>query len=85
MILVSTMIGNREWVHTPREMFDQYREVLLEFSGEGIAVADLTSVWGCLLQRKHDYDLTGNGLNHPNDCGNRLYSQVILSLLIPVQ
>ncbi len=85
VILVSTMIGNREWVHTPREMFDQYREVLLEFPGEGIAVADLTSVWGCLLQRKHDYDLTGNGLNHPNDCGNRLYSQVILSLLIPVQ
>jgi len=85
VILVTTMIGNREWIHTPREMFDKYREILLQFEAPGIAVADVTSVWAVMLQHKHDYDLTGNGLNHPNDCGFRLYTQTILSLLIPQQ
>lgn len=80
VILVTTMIGNKEWVHTPRDMFDKYREVLLGFEGPGIAVADVTSVWGVMLEHKHDYDLTGNGLNHPNDFGFRLYAQTILSL-----
>jgi hypothetical protein len=26
-------------------------------------------------------DLTGNGLNHPNDFGHRLYAQAILEYL----
>ena len=34
-----------------------------------------------LLARKSDFDLTGNGLNHPNDFGHRLYAQMILALL----
>lgn len=85
VILVSTMIGNQEWVHTPREMFDKYRDVLAEFQREGVALADVTAVWDVMLTEKHDYDLTGNGLNHPNDCGNRLYAQTILSLLVPVE
>ena len=28
------------------------------------------------------FDLTGNGLNHPNDYGHRLYAQGVLSLLL---
>jgi len=28
--------------------------------------------------RKTHHDLTGNGINHPNDFGHRLYAQVIL-------
>ena len=31
---------------------------------------------------KRDLDLTGNGLNHPNDFGHRLYAQAIVSVLI---
>jgi len=33
-----------------------------------------------MLEHKHDFDLTGNGLNHPNDFGHRLYAQTLLSL-----
>ncbi len=40
-------------------------------SGDGIAMADVTEVWNRMLQRKLDLDLTGNGLNHPNDFGHR--------------
>jgi hypothetical protein len=28
------------------------------------------------------FDLTGNGLNHPNDHGHRLYAQGILEALV---
>ena len=82
IILVASMLGNSEWVHTPREMFAQYRDALGSLTGPGIALADVTAVWDTMLKSKHDYDLIGNGLNHPNDFGHRLYAQTILSLLI---
>lgn len=82
VILVSTMVGNSEWVHTPREMFEPYRDELKKRVRKGVALADVTSIWLALLKHKHDLDLTGNGLNHPNDFGHRLYAQAILSLLL---
>jgi len=83
IILVATMLGHSEWVHTPREMFGRYRDELRSLVAPGVALVDLTEVWTWLLQNKHDFDLTGNGLNHPNDFGHRLYAQAILSLLKP--
>lgn len=82
LILVAPMLGHVEWVHTPRNMFFLYRDELQQRCGPGIVLADLTDLWHELLQQKHDLDLTGNGLNHPNDYGHRLYAQVILSLLV---
>jgi|SRR5215831_18703072 len=41
------------------------------------------TVWQTLLQRKTFYDITGNGVNHPNDFSHMLYAQTILGLLIP--
>ncbi len=83
IILVAPMLGNAEWVHTPRDMFASYRDVLAGLTGPGVVLADLTAVWEVLLQHKHDLDLIGNGLNHPNDCGHRLYAQSILRWLVP--
>lgn len=82
VILVSPMLGNENWVHTPREMFPQYRDALASFEAPGIALADLTDVWQVLLAVKRDVDLTGNGVNHPNDFGHRLYAEAILALLV---
>ena len=62
-------------------MFSKYRDELKKLAGEGVALADVTAVWEMMLKNKHDLDLTGNGLNHPNDFGHRLYAQVILSIL----
>ena len=45
-------------------------------------MADLTAVWQELLRRKRHADLTGNGVNHPNDYGHRVYAQVLLALLV---
>jgi hypothetical protein len=48
----------------------------------GIALADMTSVHQELLRTKAYVDMTGNGLNHPNDFLTRWYAQVIGSLLV---
>jgi lysophospholipase L1-like esterase len=82
VILVAPMLGHGEWTATPREMFPTYRDELKKLAGEGVALADVTAVWELMLKNKHDLDLTGNGLNHPNDFGHRLYAQAVLPVLI---
>lgn len=81
VILVASMLGNPDWIHTPPKRFAEYRDILAAFTRDGIALADMTAVWQELLKRKRFTDLTGNGVNHPNDFGHRLYAQVILGLL----
>lgn len=80
-ILVASMLGNAEWAHTPNEQFPLYRDALTQLCGDGVILADMTALWTDLLKEKKFHDLTGNGVNHPNDFGHRLYAQVILSLL----
>ena len=82
-VLVAPMLGNRDWTALKQELFPQYRDALAELCGHGAALADLTSLWTEFLQRKKDWDLTGNGVNHPNDFGHRIYAQVLSALLIP--
>jgi acyl-CoA thioesterase I len=81
-VIVSPMLPNPE--ADPRVMprFPAYRDALAQLSGRGVVLADLTTLWTQLLARKAYYDVTGNGLNHPNDFGHRLYAQVILALLV---
>ena len=82
IILVATMLGNDEWIHTPREMFNRYRDELKSLVSPGVALVDMTAVWEEQLRAKEMFDLTGNGLNHPNDFGHRLYAQGVLALLL---
>ncbi|MCA9124414.1 MAG: SGNH/GDSL hydrolase family protein [Planctomycetaceae bacterium] len=82
-ILVASMLGNRDWIRLKHEVFPQYRDALADLCEPGIALADLTSMWSEFLKRKRDWDLTGNGVNHPNDFGHRVYAQVLSTLLVP--
>lgn len=81
-ILVAPMIGNRDWPSTPLDQFALYRDQLASLAGTNVAMVDMTAIWKGLLQRKTFFDVTGNGLNHPNDFGHRLYAQALLSLLM---
>ena len=81
-VLIATMLGNKDWITLKHELFPQYRDALQELCGAGIALADMTLVWEELLKHKKDWDMTGNGVNHPNDFGHRLYCQVLSALLI---
>jgi acyl-CoA thioesterase-1 len=82
-VLVATMLGNRDWVTLKQELFPQYRDALARLCEPGIALADVTSVWAGFLEAKQDWDQTGNGVNHPNDFGHRVYAQVLAGLLVP--
>lgn len=84
-ILIATMLGNRDWVTLKHELFPQYRTALEELTEPGIALADMTSIWTEMFNRKQDWDLTGNGVNHPNDFGHRVYAQVLSTLLVSPQ
>ncbi len=83
-VLVAPMLGNRDWTRLRHEVFPQYRDALAQLVSPGVALADLTTVWGKFLTLKKDWDLTGNGVNHPNDFGHRVYAQVITTLLDPM-
>jgi lysophospholipase L1-like esterase len=80
-VLVSPMLPNPEWHYPVMERFAEYRQALGALRGPGVAFADVTDIWTELLVRKSVYDLTGNGVNHPNDFGHRVYADVILAQL----
>ncbi len=82
-ILVASMLGNPNWTRLQHELFPRYRDALAELCEPGIALADMTSLWTEFFKRKQNQDLTGNGVNHPNDFGHRVYAQVLSTLLIP--
>ena len=79
-ILVATMTGNPDLAHFQVSRFEQYRDTLKALQGPGVAVADMTTMWIDLLKHKTFADLTGNGVNHPNDFGHAVYASVIEAL-----
>ncbi|MGO8752115.1 MAG: SGNH/GDSL hydrolase family protein [Thermoguttaceae bacterium] len=81
-ILVATMLGNKDWTVLRQELFPRYRDALAKLCRPGIVMADLTTLWAELLKHKPYWDLTGNGVNHPNDFGHRIYAQALSALLI---
>lgn len=81
-ILIASMLGNRDWIALHHDVFPQYRDALEAMCGPGIVMANMTDVWAEVLHHKEYWDITGNGVNHPNDFGHRLYAQVLSALLI---
>ncbi len=81
-LVVTSSVANPEWSWSPATQFPPYRDAAKAVAGPGVAVADVTEVWLEILARKRYQDLAGNGINHPNDYGHRLYAQTILALLV---
>lgn len=81
VILAASTLGNPEWIYAPTEKFLIFRDALRLLCGPGVVLADLTSLWAGLLTVKSYHDLTGNGVNHPNDFGHRIHAQFLLDLL----
>lgn len=81
-ILVASMLPNADCYWANPQALLEYRDTLRRLAREDVAVADLTSVWEEMLKTKSYLDITGNGVNHPNDFGHRLYADVVSALLI---
>jgi len=80
-VLVATMLGNPEWIHAAPDLYPAYRDELATLVGPSVALADLTSFWTWMITRKKWIDLTGNGVNHPNDFGMRVYADVVTATI----
>lgn len=80
-ILVASSLPNPAWQSQRAGALHRFEVDLQALSGPGIAFADLTAVWAELLKHKNYLDITGNGVNHPNDFGHRVYAQFVLALL----
>lgn len=84
VVLVTSMTGHPLWKPTipgPDAAFAAAMREFVAASEAGIALADVQKVWKMLLKRKDFYDLSGNGVNHPNDYGHRVYASVLAQLL----
>jgi acyl-CoA thioesterase-1 len=79
-IIVSSMAGNPDLEGFSVQHFVEYRDALKTLAGRGVAVADVTSVWMDMVKRKTFSSMTGNGVNHPNDLGHRVYANVLEAL-----
>ncbi len=80
-VLVGSSLPNPDWQARRNKRLLSYESGLKKMSGPGIAFADVTAVWTELLKHKNYLELTGNGINHPNDFGHRLYAQTLVALL----
>ena len=80
-IIVTSMTANPEWKFATPKLYPLYASNLEKLARDKIAVANVTTIWGQLLTRKSVLDYSGNGLNHPNDFGHRIYADVILETI----
>ena len=81
-LLISPMLGNPDWSNTPWPLAFAYLKALRELETQGVVVADLTSLWRDMLKTKSYVSQTGNGVNHPNDFGHRIYAKYLLEMFI---
>jgi acyl-CoA thioesterase I len=81
-LLVSSMLPTPGCTWVVPERFAEYGAALAEMTGEGVDLADVTGLWTALVARKDPHDLSGNGLNHPNDFGHRVYAHAIVDRLV---
>ena len=80
-IVISPMTANSEWSYSAPDLYPAYTEQLATLTEEGRALADVFHTWTSVLERKDYLSLSGNGLNHPNDFGHRLYAETILAVI----
>lgn len=73
-VRLASMLPNSKWAVPNLNRCAAYQKVLRERYGPGVVLAGLTAIWAELLRRKSFHDLTGNGVNHPNDFGHRLHA-----------
>ncbi|MHA1731362.1 MAG: SGNH/GDSL hydrolase family protein [Promethearchaeota archaeon] len=84
VVVLTPMLPNPLWNGSRPDLIRSYSMVTREIARchhPWVLFADLTRVWDWILQRKNFYDLTGNGINHPNDFGHRMYADILDALL----
>ena len=80
------MRGNPDWKYTPLLHSILLRDAVRQYADNAppdTAAVDVFQLWEFMLHGKRFHDLTGNGVNHPNDFGHRIYAAALLNFLAP--
>lgn len=80
-LLVSGMTPNPQWSVSYPEHREAIHQSLQSLAGPGVGLADVYTTWTELAWRKGFLSLTGNGVNHPNDFGHRIYADCLMAAL----
>ncbi|AHF88980.1 lipolytic protein G-D-S-L family [Opitutaceae bacterium TAV5] len=80
--VVSGMNANPDWHLAHPEFHQAYHEHLKKLADARIAFCDVFTPWNHLVARKGFLSVTGNGVNHPNDYGHRLYADILIRSLL---
>ena len=83
VLFVSSISANPEWncIHPGKD--EEFASGLRQWCRRGkIALADVNSLWHRVLGHRAYLNMTGNGVNHPNDFGHRLYASVLSHLFL---
>lgn len=84
IVFVSGMTPNPEWVGAEMDKRGPFHQAMRDVAAKTDSVfADVYSVWTYIVSKKGVLSLTGNGVNHPNDYGHRIYSDVLTTALRP--
>lgn len=80
IVLVASWPSNSDWVMSNNELLNQYRTVENSIAAgvSNVFVADLETISNQILARKTYYDVTGNGVAHPNDFMYVVFAQILL-------
>lgn len=84
VLLVASMAGNSDWKNTPAEPAEAFATALRAYAAQrpNTGFADVHAVWREYVSRKGYYSMTGNGVNHPNDFGYRVYASCLLEEIL---
>lgn len=84
ILLISSTVANPESSIQKQDLLAQHLAELREIEKENtnIALVDVTSTWQKMLINKNYLDVTGNGLNHPNDFGHRIIAESVLTKIL---
>ncbi|KWV70157.1 GDSL-like Lipase/Acylhydrolase [Pseudomonas fluorescens] len=84
ILLISSTVANPESTIQKPELLQSHLSVLREIENKNtnIALVDVTTTWQKMLINKKYFDLTGNGLNHPNDFGHRVIAESVLAAIL---
>ncbi|PVY39008.1 SGNH/GDSL hydrolase family protein [Victivallis vadensis] len=82
-VLIGSMPGNAQWANTPPAATRALARELAAVAENDPAIAfvDVGGHWEKCFGSKKFLDLTGNGVNHPNDFGHRFYAGTVLAAL----
>ena len=67
------------------EFLKLYHEKLKGMAGPHVAFCDVLNPWTYITNRMGYLSLSGNGINHPNDFGHRLYAEVLIATVFGEQ